>query len=92
MLGDLHAEPGFLERVVHVMAPWLRRVGSIKEAIYLNALDPTRKDQRDWIEYYEDMLARECGEGVRFLPRKDVPRGTSEEAGPARDSDRIEIG
>lgn len=90
MLGDLHAEPGFLERLVRVTAPWLRKVSHLKEAIYLNALDPTRKDQRDWIEYYEDMLARECGEQVRFLPRKDVPRGTTEAAEP--ESDRIDIG
>lgn len=66
-----HVEPGFLERVAGCIEPHVRRIAHIREAIYRNAMDHSRRDQWEWMRRFEAMVAAAGGDALRFLPGSD---------------------
>lgn len=70
-LTDFHLRASFHRDLVQCMTPWFRSITDVRNALLKNALDPTRKDQWEWMRRYERLLI-DAG-ATPFLPHEEIP-------------------
>lgn len=71
VLADFHQRATFHRDLVACTMPWLRSITDVRTAILKNALDPTRKDQWEWMRRYEALVV-DLG-ATPFLPPEEKP-------------------
>lgn len=55
----IESEPGFQKALVSELGAWIKRVPEVRNAVLVNALDASHKDQAVWMKRYEAMLGRD---------------------------------